>query len=139
MSVGRGANFLINIGPDRRGLLPKADCERILEFGKEIKRRFANPIKPVKIEKKDNTVYIEFEKEVLLNTVVIKEDLDAENVVDDFKITADKYYNIDVYYGKTIGHKAICEFPHIMTKEIIITLNQDAKQITNVLLYNTSK
>lgn len=139
MSVGRGANFLINIGPDRRGLLPKADCERILEFGKEIKRRFANPIKPVKIEKKDNTVYIEFEKEVLLNTVVIKEDLDTENVVDDFKITADKYYNIDVYYGKTIGHKAICEFPHIMTKEIIITLNQDAKQITNVLLYNTSK
>ncbi len=29
MSVGRGANFLVNIGPDREGLLPKEDSEQI--------------------------------------------------------------------------------------------------------------
>lgn len=41
LSVGRGANLLINIGPDRRGLLPDADCVALLVFGDEIRRRFA--------------------------------------------------------------------------------------------------
>ena len=33
MSVGHGSNFLLNIGPDNRGLLPDADAKRLLELG----------------------------------------------------------------------------------------------------------
>lgn len=143
MSVGRGANFLINIGPDRRGLLNENDCNRLLEFGNEIKRRFASEIKPKSIEKKENTITIDFGKEVLINTVVLSEKLDAKNVVDEFKISANgqAFYgqDIDVYYGKTIGHKAICEFPHICCNLYRITLNQNSDQITDIKFYNTSK
>jgi alpha-L-fucosidase len=32
-SVGRGANLLLNIPPDRRGLIPEADAARLREFG----------------------------------------------------------------------------------------------------------
>lgn len=143
MSVGRGSNFLVNIGPDRRGLLPENDCERILEFGEEIRRRFANPIEPVSIEKDKNTIKIKFDKEVLVNTVVLEEQLKEEDVVDEFKIaaTGEKFggSDIDLYYGKTIGHKAICEFSHFSNDEFVVTLNQDADQITNIKFYNTSK
>ena len=40
MSVGRGANFLLNIGPNRHGLLNRADVERVLEFGRLLKQRY---------------------------------------------------------------------------------------------------
>jgi alpha-L-fucosidase len=35
-SVGRGANLLLNMPPDRRGLIPDTDAERLREFGREI-------------------------------------------------------------------------------------------------------
>jgi alpha-L-fucosidase len=35
-SVGRGANLLLNIPPDRRGLIPDADAARLREFGRTI-------------------------------------------------------------------------------------------------------
>ena len=43
MSVGHGSNFLINIGPDNRGLLPEADVKRILELGSRIKAGYSTP------------------------------------------------------------------------------------------------
>lgn len=141
MSVGRGANFLINIAPDRDGLLPDADCGRILEFGKEIKRRFSNPIIPKSITKQDSTITVEFEKDVLVNTVVLSENLESDPVTDSFTISAYGYgkQNIDLYYGKTIGHKAICSFPHINSCKFFITLNQSSKQIENIAFYDTCK
>ncbi len=35
-SVGRGANLLLNIPPDRRGLIPEIDASRLREFGRVI-------------------------------------------------------------------------------------------------------
>lgn len=35
-SVGRGANLLLNIPPDRRGLIPDVDAARLREFGRSI-------------------------------------------------------------------------------------------------------
>jgi alpha-L-fucosidase len=35
-SIGRGANLLLNIPPDRRGLIPDADAARLREFGRRI-------------------------------------------------------------------------------------------------------
>jgi alpha-L-fucosidase len=35
-SVGRGTNLLLNIPPDRRGLIPEADAARLGDFGRQI-------------------------------------------------------------------------------------------------------
>lgn len=42
-SVGLGANLLLNLPPDDRGLVPEADAARVAEFGAEIRRRFGEP------------------------------------------------------------------------------------------------
>lgn len=142
MSVGRGANFLINIGPDRRGLLPEADAKLLLEFGEEVRKRFSKPLEPVKITREDDTITVEFYGDVLADAVVLKEDLEAENVVDEFTISAngrDVRSYIDLYYGKTIGHKAICSFPHICSDKFVIKTNRPAKQIIDIKIYNTKK
>jgi alpha-L-fucosidase len=43
-SVGRGTQLLLNIPPDRRGLLPEADFRRAGELGSEVRRRFGQSI-----------------------------------------------------------------------------------------------
>jgi alpha-L-fucosidase len=40
-SVGRGANLLLNIPPDRRGLIPEIDAARLREFGRRIRATYA--------------------------------------------------------------------------------------------------
>ena len=43
-SVGRGANLLLNVPPDRRGLIADADVERLREFRKAVDATFASDL-----------------------------------------------------------------------------------------------
>ena len=43
-SVGRGANLLLNVPPDRRGLIADADATRLREFGALIASTYANDL-----------------------------------------------------------------------------------------------
>lgn len=116
-SVGRGANLLLNIGPDRRGLLPELDTQRLTEFGEEIKRRFSNPIATLEDCKVEEGKWKYTPSvPVLLDHVVIKEDLTKGENVKRFRITINPYPGgeaIIVYEGGNIGHKAICRFPTV--------------------------
>lgn len=125
-SVGRGANLLINIGPDRRGLLPEKDANRLMELGSEIKRRFESPIAT-----KDNFVregfrYVcKFDKLVLVNHLIAGENLSEGEHVFSFKIFIKPFPHgkeIQVYEGKNIGHKAICQFQTVVTNELILEI-----------------
>lgn len=41
-SVGRGASFLLNVPPDRRGLIYEADAQSLRSFGKALRTTFQN-------------------------------------------------------------------------------------------------
>jgi alpha-L-fucosidase len=43
-SVGRGANLLLNIPPDRRGLIPDVDAGRLRDFGQRIAATYATDL-----------------------------------------------------------------------------------------------
>ena len=43
-SIGRGANLLLNVPPDRRGLIPGADAERLREFRRALDEAFARDL-----------------------------------------------------------------------------------------------
>ena len=43
-SVGRGAQLLLNVPPDRTGHVPEADARRVAEFGAAIRRRFGTSL-----------------------------------------------------------------------------------------------
>ena len=120
--------------------MPEAEAQRLLALGKEIKRRFKTPLEPSKITRDGNKITLTFENEVIANTMVIKEDLEAENVVDNYTVSAygcDRNKEIDLFYSTTIGHKAICEFQVISSKEFYLQTNRPEKQITDIKLYYT--
>lgn len=41
-TVGRNANLLLSVGPDRDGLIPEIEAQRLAEFGREVRRRFGH-------------------------------------------------------------------------------------------------
>ena len=123
-SVGRGCNLLLNIGPDRRGLLPDRDAARRLEFGAEIRRRFAHPIvSRADWRRVEDGWETSSAKRSLLNHIILQEDLtngehvrrfDIQVVLDNDAMT--------LYEGDSIGHKAICRFPPIIAGDLRVRL-----------------
>ena len=131
-SVGCGSNFLVNIGPDRRGLLPEVDARRLLEFGKEIKTRFANPIpselrKPEEGEEGKNDVILRLNNEQFVNHLILQEDLTEGESIQEFEVHLRNgiiYRPICVYVGRAVGHKRIITFPAILAKELIVKVTK---------------
>lgn len=126
-SVGRGANLLLNIGPDRRGLLPQKDKDVLLKFGQKVRETFADLVE-VDSEQAGNVTTLKFDLQ-MVNMVVIDEEID-EVEIDSFEIKIYPYsygQPITVYKGETIGHKAICNFPSVRTNKIEIVCDKDKK------------
>ena len=138
MSVGRGANFLLNIGPNRRGLLNDADVRRVTEFGEALRRRYGQPVAafgPMTAEEGDVwSIQVDGfradrgceAENALVNRLVVMEDLTEGESVQEFEIWANlpgyRTKEICLYRGKTIGHKVICAFPTMRTGRLSVKI-----------------
>jgi alpha-L-fucosidase len=125
-SVGRGCNLLLNIGPDRRGLLPDKDTARLLEFGAEIRRRFSEPAASLDdAVAGDDGLVFSFESPILLDHAVIREDLTAGEHIRSFAVEINPNHQkrwIRVWEGANVGHKAICRFPAVAVQRLRFTV-----------------
>lgn len=129
-SVGRGANLLVNIAPDTKGLLPKEDKANFIAFGKEIKRRFEHPLyhvgaSEIKGQMTEHKLAILLDTDKLINHVILKESLLEGERIRRFKLSVLPYPGgkaICVYEGHNIGNKAICQFPSIKGKELLLEI-----------------
>ena len=145
MSVGRGANFLVNIGPNRHGLLPEKDVQSLLEFGRRLRARYGTPVQAFgDLEKAgENTWHIQIpgfspergggeSKPVLVNRVVIMEDLAEGAAVEEYAVYANlpaySGMKLCLYRGQTIGHKAIVTFPTVRTARISVEVTKSNEQ-----------
>ncbi|MBQ8207703.1 MAG: alpha-L-fucosidase [Clostridia bacterium] len=121
-SVGRSANFLINIGPDRRGLLPEKDSKALLEFGKKVKELFSDSLE-CDSEKDGKMLTLTFETPQLVNHVILTEEIDPNCEIESYEIRIAPYpYGrpVTVFRGTTIGHKSISSFPTLKAQRIEI-------------------
>lgn len=126
-SVGRGANLLINIGPDRSGKLPPEDKTALLAFGEKIKK-LNNDFLHCKKEYSDKRITLTMEQG-LMNHVILSEEITGDEI-ESFEIKAYPYsYGapITVFRGTTVGHKAICPFPTIRTEKVEIVFDKEKK------------
>lgn len=159
-SVGRGANLLLNIPPDRRGKIHATDSLSLVGFRKLRDQQFANNLakkgkgyfvphngsRPAPALNDGNTksmetVYIshlnsigiEFEKEQKINCVVIREDLTKGQHCSQFRLLLmnKKHELIREIKGTTIGRKRILTFPEI--DAAIIALAVDEQQGTTAI------
>lgn len=134
-SIGRGANLLINIGPDRRGRLPEKDKAALLALGQQIQKSFGSSIAcNTAAEEQKLTLTMDPQ---LINHVTLAEKIEVGNEIEHFEIRVYPYsYGapITVFRGTTIGHKAIAAFPTIRTNKVEILFDK-CKEVTADLKY----
>lgn len=105
-SVGRGAQLLLNLPPDTRGLLPDADCARAREFGEEIRRRFGQSVAEGSGDAATLTVPLRGQQRI--DTVVLEEDCSQGQRVRRYRLEARSggaWRPLGT--GTSIGHKRI--------------------------------
>lgn len=144
-SVGRGANLLLNIAPNRDGLLPDEDSARVLEFGERVRAMFSDSLGGMEQTVKDGDIHtISLGGHTLIDSVVIEEKMDGGEKIESFEIYVYPYpyYGngaIYVYGGKTVGHKHICRFAPVRTEkvEIVVTKSRPNYEIKDINLYYT--
>lgn len=144
-SVGHGANLLLNIAPNREGLLPQEDVARLLELHQRIEEAFRTPLISFdRFEREGNTftarIHSEAVNPTLLRYVVIEEDISAGSAVTDFEIDIlpHEYGEpLMMYRGARIGHKAICPLPALWARGVVVKINAATGPCTlkNITVY----
>jgi alpha-L-fucosidase len=122
-TVGRGAGVIINLPPDRRGLIPEDLVASAKEFGDEIHRRFSNPVGITK--GRGDVLTMRFPSPRTFDNVVTMEDLaDGQKIAkyqlearvnDQWKVIAE---------GQTVGHKRIDQLDPITAMAIRFTVTE---------------
>ena len=141
-SVGCNSVLLLNIPPDRRGLIHEIDVQRIKELSEYINKTFANNY--VEKGKQDWAAQVGESKEydvkpgAMVNTFLIQEDITKGQRVEDFLVEV--YSNGAWQYateGTTIGYKRLLRFSDCQPEKVRVTIRgaRATANISNVGLY----
>jgi alpha-L-fucosidase len=151
-SVGRNSNLLLNVPPDRDGLLNEADVQSLMAFRELREQEFKDDIAKGKKVNATNTrgniykasnvndgnpetywatndhqtaadLIMNLGKETEVNRIVIQEYIRLGQRVQEYKAEAFSGGKwIPVIDGTTIGYKVIRKFPVITTSKIKVTI-----------------
>lgn len=133
-TVGLGANTIINLPPDTRGLIPEDIAAAAKALGDEINKRFSNPVAEEKEPKYGNVVELKWKKPQRINTVVTMENIANGQKVVNYtleayvdgkwqalepknKLVGFAPYNNNPGY-ETIGHKKIDRVAPVVTNRV---------------------
>jgi alpha-L-fucosidase len=140
-SIGRGSSIIINMPPDRRGLIPEDLVAAAKEMGDEIKRRFSDPI--VTSNAKDPVQTLKFKEAKTFNHVVTMEDLRDGQKIAKYTIEAEINGQWKVIVdGQTIGHKRIDQFAPVTATALRFTVTNSVAQpavMRSIKVYNVSE
>ena len=141
-SVGCNSVLLLNIPPDKRGLIHEVDVQRIKELSTYIGKTFANNY----VENGNQSWVAETgqSKEYnvkagsMVNTFLIQEDIAQGQRVEDFLVEV--YSNGAWQYaaeGTTVGYKRLLRFSDCQPEKIRVTIRSTraTANITNIGLY----
>jgi len=153
-SVGRNSNLLLNIPPDRRGLLHENDVKSLVAFRELREKEFAIELARGKKAVSDvsrgkayrasnvndgnpetywatpddvttGSITIELGSETEVNRILVQEYIKLGQRVQEFKVEAFVDGNWKpLIDGTTIGHKIIRKFPVVKTSKIRFTISK---------------
>lgn len=122
-SVGNNAILLLNIPPNKKGVMPKRFIDQVVKARNEIENEFKEKICQDFVSSKNVYTY-NFENETTVSKAILEEDVDFSQRVESFEIYAD---NELVYSGKTIGFKKMCKFKSVKCTKIDLKITSCRK------------
>ncbi len=124
-NVGRGGNFLLNVPPNRKGLISPADSTSLMEFKKMRDAAFKNNVlKNATIKKHGNEMDICLTQAATFNTLQLQEQIKYGQRVISFEIEAgDNESSLKkIAASTTIRRKKIIQFPTVTAKCIKVKI-----------------
>ena len=157
-SVGGNATLLLNIPPDKRGLIHENDVMRLKEIGEYLRTTFSNcitheaHIKATSEEKMNTVSYIqiddnnfykacdqeeqvsiefEFDAVKTIHHIVLRENLKYSQRIEAFEVLVDQEGTMKkVYEGTVVGSRKICKIEEVQTKKIVINITSSRNSPT---------
>jgi alpha-L-fucosidase len=120
-SVGRGANLLLNLSPDREGLIPQCDVDRSKELGDLVKKRYSSPIKTIRGTGK--IIEMDTDSSIMFNCAMYQEDISKGQRVREYTLEylAGSEWK-ELHSAYSIGHKKIDNFKPIKTSKLRLNI-----------------
>jgi alpha-L-fucosidase len=139
-SVGYGAQLMLGLAPDNRGLVPEAEVARLREFGDAIGSMYGNNLAG-KGRMNATRTSIVFPQPTTFDRVVVMEDLYYGQHVHRYEIQAlvgGKWKTLAA--ARTIGHKKIDRFAPVAATAVRIRVveSSDTPRIREFAVYNAS-
>lgn len=142
-SVGRNGVLLLNLPPDKRGLISDYDIKALKGFKAKLDATFANDLlKNARIKTKrgkdTTTINITVPKSIDFNTLVLQEDISKGQRVVQFELAYKHGGRWEkVATGTTIGHKRILNFKTVKADELRLILPKTRLKphISSISLY----
>lgn len=151
-SVGGNGTFLLNIPPNKEGLLAKEDVERLKELGEFLRKAFKRNLVEEAVLAVDSykegfeienvrepgygkyfstregitscTIGIEFEEETVIHYLILQENIEMSQRIEGFSVWTETDGNLrEVYRGKVVGYKHIAQLKGIRTKFLQIKIH----------------
>ncbi len=140
-SIGRGANLLVNMTPDNRGLIPDLEVARLKAFGKKLEACYSQPLAATKSKnrwREGDTLELSLGQKQRVNHVVVEEDIRLGQRVGAYEIEAlvDGRWK-SLGQGQSIGRKRIQQFDAIEATKIRLRVTRTAPlpKIKNLATY----
>ena len=141
-SVGCNSVLLLNIPPDRRGLIHEIDAKRIKELSAYLTKTFAKDIITDKniewsAEVGDSREF-DIDSSSMINTLLIQEDITRGQRVEKFSV---EVFSNDMWHlvaeGTTIGYKRLLRFTDCKAERLRVTIeaSRGTANIQNIGLY----
>jgi alpha-L-fucosidase len=138
-SVGRGAGLLLNVPPDRRGLLDENDVASLKRFGTLLRDTFATNLADLaKKKKSDRTMELVLPRDVTFNVIRIRENIERGQQVDAFELDRANGGWDTFAKGTSIGARRLIRLGEPITAKRVrvrITQASDLPAISEVGLF----
>ncbi len=151
-TVGRGGQLVLGIAPDRRGLLPESDVQRLKEFGVALHQRYSNnlaakhsratPEERLALDDNPDTFWsapvgshhavleVNFETPITFDTALTMEWLNDGQHVQQYAIEVNKNGKwIEVSGGRAIGHKRINRFTSVTASRVRLNILSSSAEV----------
>lgn len=132
-SIGLGANLLLNLPPDTRGLIPEEDVARVAEFSAEVRRRFAAPM-PASLRALGGGKWVaSFAEPVTFDHLRLEEVLkDGQRIAGHRVFTEAGELLVD---AGTVGSQRIHIFKAATARELVIQLEGEEPELASVTAF----
>jgi alpha-L-fucosidase len=138
-SVGRGANFLLNVPVNDKGLVSPPDSASLIQFEKLRKQSFAKPLAFRSFDNAQHRYSMPLKRKTPINTIVLTEPIAKGQFISGFTIVLKDNKNaVKEITGTTVGNKRIITFPTITANAVEVKIKglRGEPSLNSISLYN---